>query len=219
MSDSEILLSIRDVKKTLQKRVVLDVEFLTIQKRECAVLYGENGSGKTTLMTVLAGLVAPDSGVFEINGTSMNWRAAFRTMRKNIVYLHQAPYLFDRTVSANVAYGLVARGLSRTQIKIEVEDALEWAGLSALAERNARDLSGGEKQRVALTRARILRPLLLLLDEPTAAMDRSSRSKTFKLIQGLVKDGISVYIATHESTELYKPDRIIEMQQGRITRA
>ena len=210
------LVRYRNVQKTLLRRRVLDVDELVVYESECAVLHGENGAGKSTLMKIIAGLIAPDNGIVTIAGRKMSWRLAYRTFRKDVVYLHQSPYLFDRSVAENIAYGLHMRGLGRDAIREKVNSAIEWAGLSQLASRNARDLSGGERQRVALTRARILEPRLLLLDEPTSAMDRDSREQAFELIRDLADSGIAVYISTHESAQYYRPDRIIEMANGQL---
>ena len=210
------LITLKNVRKTLLKRTVLDVDEFIVRRGECVVIHGENGAGKSTLLKILAGLIAPDTGTVALNGREMSWRQAFQNFRKSVVYLHQTPYLFDRSVAENVAYGLRVRGRNRTETDTNVNSALEWAGLLSLAQRNARDLSGGEQQRVALTRARILAPKLLLLDEPTAAMDQFSRDQTFALIRSLADDGTTVYIATHESAESYKPDRTVEMEQGRF---
>ena len=216
MANRDELIALRNVRKSLLKRSVLDIGEVTVYEGECAVLHGDNGSGKSTLMKIMAGLTAPDSCVVTIDGNEMTWRQAYRYFRKDVVYLHQSPYLFDRTVAENVSYGLRVRALGIESIKVKVHSALEWAGLSHLVDRNARDLSGGEKQRVALTRARILEPRLLLLDEPTSAMDKESREQTFKLIRDLADGGSTVYIATHESAEYYEPDRVIEMAHGRL---
>ncbi len=216
MSDNQQLISIRSVRKSISKRPVLDIDELVVYQDECVVIHGPNGSGKSTLLKILAGLMMPDQGVATVNGTARSWRQTFRQFRADVVYLHQSPYLFDRSVEENVGYGLKLRNRARADVHREVERALDWAGLAHLAKRNARDLSGGEKQRVALTRARILEPKLLLLDEPTAAMDLGARRQTFRLIRDLASGGSAVYIATHESADLYQPDRVIELDQGRI---
>ena len=189
---------------------------MAVRKGECVVIHGDNGAGKTTLLKILAGLITPDQGVFTLNGIELTWRQAFRQFRNDVVYLHQTPYLFDRSVEDNVAYGLKFRKQNRAQVQKKVETALEWAGLSDLAKRNARDLSGGEKQRVALTRARIIEPKLLLLDEPTTAMDKVSRRQTISLIGDLANSGNSVYIATHESANTYQSQRVVERDQGKL---
>ena len=210
------LLAIRNVRKSISNRVVLNIDELAIYANECVVIHGPNGSGKSTLLKILAGLLVPDSGQVTFNSTAQSWRTAYRKFRSEVVYLHQSPYLFDRSVQDNIAYGLKLRRYPQADIEREVSTALDWSGLTHLAKRNARDLSGGEKQRVALTRARILKPKLLLLDEPTAAMDRESRQQAFTLIRDLAKDGNAVYIATHESAELYCPDRVLELENGKL---
>ncbi len=106
--------------------------------------------------------------------------------------------MFDRSVAENVAYGLRKRGETKSEKDEKVHQALQWAGLSHLVDRNATQLSGGEKQRVALTRARVLSPSLLLLDEPFSNMDLSSRKKTITLIGKLKADGISTIVTSHE---------------------
>ena len=108
------------------------------------LLQGSNGVGKTTLMKILAGLERPDSARMELGGHPLSWNAARRHCRGCVVYVHQQPYLLDRSVAENVAYGLRLAGWSRRRVEAAVRDALEWAGLTALAERNARTLSGGE---------------------------------------------------------------------------
>lgn len=216
MTNLQELIAIRKIQKSISNRTVLEVEELVVYQNECVVVHGENGAGKSMLLKILAGLIAPDSGVVSVNGRTLSWRQAYRIFRKEVVYLHQSPYLFDRTVEDNVAYGLQLRNRSRSEVEREVANALEWAALTHIAKRNARDLSGGEKQRVALTRARILAPRLLLLDEPTAAMDQNSRDQAFMLIRDLAIGGNAVYIATHESTESYQPNRVIELENGRL---
>ncbi len=210
------LIAIKNVKKALSGQLVLDVSEFVINSGECVVIRGSNGAGKSTLFKILAGLLTPDQGTVILDGVEMSFRHAYRKFRKDVVYLHQMPYLFDRSVSANVAYGLEVRKMGAIDIKKKVSEALEWAGLIHLAERNARNLSGGEKQRIALTRARILAPKLLLLDEPTSGMDRESKQQTFELIRDLADSGNAVYIATHESVDLYHPDRVIGMAKGQL---
>ena len=106
--------------------------------------------------------------------------------------------MFDKTVAENIAYGLRRSGLKRAQVDETVAQALQWAQLSKLASRNARQLSGGKKQRVALTRARVLSPRLLLLDEPLASMDINAREQTIHLIKRLKSEGVSTIVTSHE---------------------
>lgn len=184
------IIHIKSLRKTRDKRGLLDINDFDIPLKKCIVLSGRNGAGKTTLLKIMAGLEAPDSAELIYEGKHLSWQAARSVLRREVVYLHQQPFMFDRNVKENIAYGLRYSGLSKSEIYEQTQQALSWAGLTHLANRNAKQLSGGEKQRVALTRARILKPKLLLLDEPVANMDLESREKTITLIQRLKFEGI-----------------------------
>lgn len=177
---------------------LFDIDTFDIPGNTCIVLSGQNGAGKTTLLKILAGLERPDRAEVTLEGRRAPWQAVRARLRRTVVYLHQQPYMFDRSVADNIAYGLRRRGLRGAALAREVGQALQWAGLSHLAQRNARALSGGEKQRVALTRARVLAPRLLLLDEPLANMDIGARRQSIALIRGLAADGISSILTSHE---------------------
>ena len=192
------LLQIKQLRKSRGRTGLLDIKDFDIPLKKCIVLSGRNGAGKTTLLKILAGLEAPDSASFIYEGKQLSWQAARPLLQREVVYLHQQPFMFDRSVTDNIAYGLKHAGLSKAKINEQTEQALSWAGLSHLANRNAKQLSGGEKQRVALTRARILKPKLLLLDEPVANMDLESREQTMTLIQRLKFEGITTIVTSHE---------------------
>ena len=192
------LLHIKSLRKTKGDNGLLDIKNFDILAESCIVLSGRNGAGKTTLLKILAGLEAPDNTELTYEGKTLSWQGARPLLQRDVVYLHQQAYMFDRSVAENIGYGLRFSGLCKSDIGKCVEQALSWAGLTHLAERNAQHLSGGEKQRVALTRARILSPKLLLLDEPVANMDLESREKTIKLIQCLKLEGITTIITSHE---------------------
>lgn len=185
-------------KHTERGDKLFDIDVFDIPESTCIVLSGQNGAGKTTLLKILAGLETPDYAEVEFDGLRQPWKAARARLRRDVVYLHQQPYMFDHSVADNVAYGLARQAIPATRIEAQVSEALEWSGLSHLAQRNARELSGGEQQRVALTRARILSPRLLLLDEPLANMDISAREQTIRLIRRLKDDGVSTIITSHE---------------------
>jgi len=192
------LFEVRNLRKTVGGQRLLDIPSLSVAENSCIVLTGRNGAGKTTLLKILAGLQAPDYAVVVHRGSATPWTSAQQLLRRHTVYLHQEPYMFDRSVVDNIAYGLRRKGLAPERIRQEVQQALAWAGLRHLAQRNAQELSGGEKQRVALTRARVLAPRLLLLDEPIANMDLESREQTLDLIRRLKHDGISAIVTSHE---------------------
>ncbi|HJL65261.1 MAG: energy-coupling factor ABC transporter ATP-binding protein [Arenicellales bacterium] len=191
----------RTVKVSVGGRPVVDVDTMTIASGQCIRLAGSNGSGKTTLLKVIAGLLKPDNGSVEMEGQLLEWVEAKKILHNKVVYLHQQPYLFDTTVTKNIEYGLRQQGVKGEALRSQVAEALEWAQLTHLADRHARQLSGGESQRVALTRGRVVHPEVLLLDEPTSGMDAESRNKTFELVHRLREQGMAMILTSHELTE------------------
>jgi len=212
------LLRFRNMRKTLPGgRLLLDIEELSVHAGRCLLLTGPNGVGKTTLLKIISGLEPPDHAVADYRGASRPWAAARDRYRRDVIYLHQQAYLFDRSVTENVTYGLRGLGLSRAQITERVERALELCGLSHLADRNARELSGGEKQRVALTRALVLSPRALLLDEPFAGLDEESRNRTGFLIQRLKSEQVGLVVTSHELLPMAGiADEHFELRAGRL---
>jgi len=194
-----VFLQLKHLRKSINGgERLFDIDEFSIRTNTCIVLSGRNGAGKTTLLKILAGLDKPDHADILYDGEHLPWKLAQRKLRHDVVYLHQQPYMFDKTVAENIAYGLHRSGLKRAQVDEKVDQALQWAQLSKLATRNARQLSGGEKQRVALTRARVLSPRLLLLDEPLASMDINAREQTIHLIKRLKSEGVSSIVTSHE---------------------
>ncbi len=213
----ETVLELIEARMSFGGRELFDVERLTFKSETCLVLTGANGSGKTTLLKIAAGLLAPDRATISFEGRDFSWRRAYRTLRRRVVYLHQFPYMFDASVFDNVAYGLRRSGVSAPEVRAQVRQALEWAGLSGHTFQNARSLSGGEKQRVALARARVLSPHLLLLDEPIANMDEEGRERTLFFIRRMVSDGFTVALATHERQLVQQVAQVhLHLEDGRL---
>jgi tungstate transport system ATP-binding protein len=194
------LLAVQQLRKRFGARLILDGLDLTLLAGQCTVLTGPNGAGKTSLLKILAGLLPPDNARVTLDGVTRSWRRSRRQLQKRIVYLHQQPYLFDNTVSGNLAYAL-GMGAERTQCD-RIREALQWAGLAHLAEARAETLSGGERQRIALARAWLRRPGILLLDEPMTSMDQSSRQRTQDMLGELHRDGVCLVISSHTPGEL-----------------
>jgi tungstate transport system ATP-binding protein len=188
----------RQLRKRINGRLLFAIDELLLQPGECVALSGRNGAGKSTLMRVLAGIEAADAMQLQQQGRGYSGKAARQWLRAQVIYVHQQPYLFDRSVADNVGYGLRCQGIKAEQAAQRVDEALDWAGLMQLRARNANTLSGGERQRLALARARVLRPRLLLLDEPTANLDRPARQQTWDMVSKLTADGVGVLLATHE---------------------
>lgn len=180
------------------KRLVLDDISLQISNNDLILMTGQNGSGKSTLLRIIAGLLKPTSAEIKYEHNSRNWSQIRNVLRQRICYLHQQPYLFHGTVFENVAYGLRRKKVSAVQIKEKVYQALQDFSLDNLMNRDCRELSGGEKQRVAIVRSWIIRPEIILLDEPFANMDKESRLKCYELINQLQMDNIAVILTSHD---------------------
>ena len=194
---SEPLFVFRGIEKSFAKNKILRKVDLFLYPAKCILLSGKNGSGKTTLLKIVAGLEKPAEAEIEYSGKSLSWKKAIRNILKEIIYLHQQPLLFSGSVESNVAYGLRFTSLNRKQRRESVIKALEWSGLTDLANIQANTLSGGVQQRVAFTRAWILKPKVLLLDEPMANMDHESREQTYQLLVRMKSAGMSLVITSH----------------------
>jgi tungstate transport system ATP-binding protein len=192
------LLTITGLRKSFAERLLFEIDRLTIEEASACVLTGANGTGKSTLLRIIAGLDTAQYESASFLGQPVSLRPYPQAMRDAVVYVHQHPVMFSTTVEKNIAYGLHARGVSKSDIRARVEEAMAWAGVSHLRERDPVALSGGEKQRIALARAKVLQPTLLLLDEPTANLDGPAREQVISLIPALIADGRSVVMACHD---------------------
>jgi len=195
---NEPLLLFRGLEKTFAEKNILRNVDISLYPGKCILLSGNNGSGKTTLLKIIAGLETPSRAEIELSGKSHSWKSAIRSIRREIIYLHQQPYLLSGTVESNVSYGLRFTHLNRKQLRESVKEALEWAGLADVAKQQAKTLSGGVQQRVAFTRAWILKPKVLLLDEPMANMDIESRQQACDLLKRMKSEGMSIVITSHD---------------------
>lgn len=187
-----------NIEKVYGDRVLLSIDTFKMSPGECTLISGDNGSGKTTLLKIMSGLLKPEQATVTKNEVARPWTKAQSILQNETVYLHQTPYMFDTSVFNNIAYGLRATKVPKSQVDEKVWQALRWGKLDHLTPRNSKLLSGGERQRVALTRARIVNPSFLILDEPTANMDRGSRQQTNELIQSLQREGMSIVISAHD---------------------
>ena len=195
------------------KSVVKDAR-LKIKNARCTLLIGENGAGKSTLLKIISGLERPDSGLIRINNKDYKWGQGKSVLLKNIMYLHQQPYMFDGSVEKNLQY-LVK--VSRQPVKL-IDQAIEWAGIQDIIHQNAKSLSGGEKQRVAIARAYLRNPEVVLLDEPTANLDQVSKIRTLKLLKQFKSRGIAMIIASHDP-DIFNglQDERLQLDSGKLT--
>ncbi|MGZ8432535.1 MAG: energy-coupling factor ABC transporter ATP-binding protein [Candidatus Deferrimicrobiaceae bacterium] len=193
------LYRLRSITKRYGSRVAVDIDALTIDSGRLYTLTGANGAGKSTLLGILAFLTPPTAGEIFYAGERVDWKGDIAARRRRkVTLLHQSPYLFEGTVFRNVAYGLKARGIAGDAALRAVGRALETVGLEGFGDRDARKLSGGEAQRVAMARALALDPEVLLLDEPLANIDRETAVLLETVIAALPSRGTTVVMTTHD---------------------
>ncbi|MHC5054673.1 MAG: ABC transporter ATP-binding protein [Planctomycetota bacterium] len=197
----------------------LEVEALEFPRGGIHVLVGPNGAGKTTLLRILAFLDPPDGGTMEVLGSDarrLDARAG-GALRRRIAFATQRPYLFDSTVLGNVEYPLAARGAPRSERGTRARAAMERLGIAPLAERRARTLSAGEAGRVALARAIVPGPEILLLDEPLANLDPEAAPLVERLLMELAASGVTVVAATHVLEQAYRLSAdVVRLEAGRL---
>lgn len=201
------------ISKSYRSSIVIKDARIKVSNAQCTLLIGENGTGKTTLLKIMSGLEKPDVGMVRIDGQDVKWGRSKNRLLKNMMYLHQQPYMLDGSVRNNLEYILKVNGLSVKQNQELILQAIEWAGIERVIDQDAKHLSGGEKQRVAIARAYLRNPQVVLLDEPTANLDQASRVRTLALLKQLKASGIAMIIASHD------PDLFAEFQDERLNLA
>ncbi len=213
---SEPLLAIAGVSKSFAVTKVLDNLSLSIADGEFLTVLGESGSGKTTLLRIIAGFEKADAGTLTMKGASINQLPA---NRRNVNTVFQNYALFPHlSVFENLAYGLRAKGVPEAEIKSRVESSLAQVRMSEMGARRPSQLSGGQQQRIALARALVNRPALLLLDEPLSALDASLRVHMQTEIKSLQREtGITFVFVTHDQEEaMTLSDRIAVLRNGKL---
>jgi spermidine/putrescine transport system ATP-binding protein len=213
-SPGAVLLEVRGVSKRFGEKEVLRTLSLDIVSGEFLTLLGESGSGKTTLLRLIAGFEQPTSGEIWMSGARLDMLPPYRR-RVNTVFQQYAlfPHL---NVRENVAYGLRANRTPKSEIAQRVEQALSMVRMSDYANRKPAKLSGGQQQRIALARALINRPQLLLLDEPLSALDANLRKEMQGELKSLQREvGITFLFVTHDQEEaMALSDRIALLKDG-----
>jgi spermidine/putrescine transport system ATP-binding protein len=210
------LLVIRNVAKSFGKNPVLRDISLQIAEGEFLTILGESGSGKTTLLRIIAGFETADSGEILMEGERLDVLPPYRR-RVNTVFQHYAlfPHL---TVEENVGYGLRVAKLPKPEIAARVSEALAMVKMTAFASSKPAKISGGQQQRIALARALVNRPRLLLLDEPLSALDANLRRQMQVELKSLQREvGISFVFVTHDQEEaMVMSDRIALLRMGEL---
>ena len=204
-------LRLQEVSFVIGGRAIVDRVSLELEAGPRTIILGPNGAGKSVLMRLCHGLLAPTSGRIE-------WASGERPgERRRQAMVFQRPVMLRRSAIANVEYALGLAGVRAVERTQQARAALESVGLTHLAERSARVLSGGEQQRLALARAWALRPEVLFLDEPTASLDPGASAEVERIIQAIRDAGTKIVMCTHNLGQARRlGDEILFLNQGRL---
>lgn len=195
------------------KQILTDIS-LKIDKGEIVTIAGPSGSGKSTLVRILASLVTPTAGKIIYAGKDIEEEEPI-SYRRRVSYAMQQPTLFGKTVRENLEFPYQIRQQAFDENRALI--ALRTVGLSEdYLQREVNNLSGGEKQRVALLRNILILPETLIMDEVTAGLDGDNRTIIYQLIEKLNQQGVTIIIVTHDEQEIAQAKRLVEIKSGKI---
>ena len=222
-TDSVPAASVRDVVKRVRdgetRRTVLDGVSFDLARGELVIVRGPSGSGKTTLLGIVGAMLSPTSGEVHLDGeptSRLREQHRAEVRRRKVGYVFQDLQLVDGlSARDNVLLPRVPDGVRRED-EARAVALLERFGLGARAEGRTRALSGGERQRIALARALMNDPPLLVLDEPTAHLDDASASTVVDDLLELVRDGRAVLVATHDPRLVRPSVRVLDLAAGKL---
>lgn len=208
------------MKNSPFQQVAIDDINLKIDKGEFVGIIGHTGSGKSTLIQHFNGLLKPEQGKVIINGMD-TLSKKLKELRKQVGIVFQYPehQLFEETVEKDIGFGLVKQGISAEEIAKEVRQTIQAVGLSEdILSKSPFELSGGQKRRVAIAGVLVMRPSILILDEPTAGLDPKGREDIFSLIKGLHKQlNMTTVLVSHSMEDIARlTERIIVLNKGKI---
>ena len=207
-----------DLRKSYRKREVVRGVSIEMSGGEIVGLLGPNGAGKTTTFSMIAGFVTPSAGKLMIKGNDITKFPPHKRARAGLVYLPQESSVFRKlTVEDNIRAIAQTLGISRSEQDDLVNLRLEELGLTSLAKQKAHTLSGGERRRLEITRALVLDPDFLLLDEPFSGVDPKSVSEVNKIITNLKGKGMGILITDHNVRETLRiVDRAYLLYEGKV---
>lgn len=214
------MIVLRDVTKTFGKKTVLDHVSLTINPGEFVCIVGPSGAGKSTLLKLLIGAERVSEGGVEVDGVDLRGipPPVFQLYRRRVGFVFQEYRLLPhRTVRENCAFPLEALGWNEADIRQRTDDVLQILGLRPLASALPADLSGGEQARVAIARAIVHEPMILLADEPTGNLDPQQSMEILRLFQQIHQTGTTILLATHDSGLVEAlQTRVIQLTGGKV---
>ena len=216
MNSNKNIIELKNITVTFDGDTILDNLSLSICDGEFVTLLGSSGCGKTTTLRIIAGFLEPDAGEVFFDSKNMNGVPAYK---REVNTIFQRYALFPNyNVFENIAYGLRVRHVPEAEIKQRVSEMLTLVNLEGFEKRNIAKLSGGQQQRVAIARALVLKPKVLLLDEPLAALDLKLRKDMQNELKNIQKAlGITFIFVTHDQEEaLSMSDTVVVMNEGKI---
>lgn len=205
--------SLNNIKKYYDEKLVLDIERLEIEKGKITGIIGPNGSGKSTLLNIIAGLDRSYSGTVTYDQQVIN-----KTIYSKMTLVSQKPYLFRRKVYDNIGYPLKIRNVNKAEMKKRISEVIDRLEIEELKDKKAHLLSGGESQKVSLARALVFKPELLLLDEPTSNIDPESIKILEREVVNFNREtGATIIIVTHNLEQSDRIcDNIIYLERGKV---
>jgi len=215
------MLSIRGLARRFGPRPILDDLDLDLAGGEYVAVVGESGAGKSTLLNLIAGLDTPEAGRIEIGGqdiTRLDEDARTRLRRAKVGFVFQAFHILPHlTIAQNVELPLVLLGVEPAERRARTLELLAAVGLGDRGESPPRELSGGELQRVAVARALVHRPALVLADEPTGNLDPDTADTVLGLLARTIKtQGAAGILVTHSMHAAATADRVLQLDHGRL---
>jgi ABC-2 type transport system ATP-binding protein len=215
MNRSPITIQVKDLIKKFGDFTAVNKISFEVRKGEIYGFLGPNGSGKTTTIRMMLGLIPPTAGEIEVLGVPIDGQN--RAVLPRIGYMSQHFSLYnDLSVNQNLLFYGQAYGIQPHEMKERIQKAVSMAGLDGYEDSPTKDLSGGWRQRLALSAAILHQPEVLFLDEPTAGVDPISRREFWDLLYKLVAEGITVFITTHYMDEAEHCHRLAFIQRGEI---
>src|SRR5450759_566530 len=218
---SESLIKIENTIVQRSGVTVLDIGELNVEQGRILALIGPNGAGKSTLLLTFAGLLRPRQGQIYFQGQPVDTNAGRAILRRNAAVVFQEPLLLSSSVYDNIALGLKFRRLKHDDIRKNIQEALDYFGISSLSKRSAKTLSGGEAKRVSLARAFALKPQLILLDEPFNSLDPPTREAVIGDLQRILKETkITAVMALHDREETLRlAQDVVFMNSGKVVQS
>ncbi len=216
-----ILNNVFKIYKAAVDKVGLQGISLTVRPGEFLAVMGPSGCGKSTLLNILGLLDAPTSGSYIFHGANtatMSEKQLTALRRDKIGFVFQNFHLIeDLNVRENIETALIYRSMGAAERKQRVDEVMDRLGIQDLARDLPQEMSGGQQQRVAIARALVSRPALVLADEPTGNLDTKTGAMVMELLIDLVKQGITVVMATHALVHANRADRTIELLDGAVS--